>query len=53
MASMENCRYQGDIFLNGLSGAKKIKDDYIFYICLTGKIKVRLIWYHPRYSKFH
>tara|TARA_B100000886_G_scaffold315008_1_gene252658 strand:+ start:264 stop:500 length:237 start_codon:yes stop_codon:yes gene_type:complete len=37
MASMENCIYQGEIFLNGLSGAKKIKDDDIFYVCLTGK----------------
>ena len=35
MASMENCIYQGEIFLNGLSGAKK--DDYIFYVCLIGK----------------
>ena len=35
MASMENCRYQAEIFLDGISGAKQ-KDDYIFYV-LTGK----------------
>ena len=37
MASMENCRAQGEIFLKGLSGTKRNKDDYIFYVCLTGK----------------
>ena len=37
MESMKQCKEQGEIYIEGLSGLKRIHKDYIYYVCLTGK----------------
>ena len=37
MESMKQCKEQGEIYIEGLSGVKRTHKDYIYYVCLTGK----------------